>query len=106
MASSKVCLLAVLCSLVILTTFIGSTQSASCCMMYTSRQLSCHRLMGYTIQTIINSCDINAIIFHLPGRFVCANPSSKWAQRAMKCLDERRRKRNGQITAKENTTSA
>ncbi|XP_075936980.1 C-C motif chemokine 20b [Anarhichas minor] len=104
MASSKVCLLAVLCSLVILTTFIGSTHSVSCCMMYTSRQLPCRRLLGYTIQTIVNSCDINAVIFHLPGRFVCANPSSKWTQRGMKCLDERRRK-NSQITAKNNTTS-
>ncbi|XP_031706369.1 C-C motif chemokine 20b [Anarrhichthys ocellatus] len=104
MASSKVCLLAVLCSLVTLTTFIGSTRSASCCMMYTSRRLSCQRLMGYTIQKIVNSCDISAVIFHLPGRFVCANPSSKWTQRGVKCLDERRRK-NSQITAK-NTTSA
>ncbi|KAM6908370.1 C-C motif chemokine 20b isoform 2-T2 [Lycodopsis pacificus] len=104
MASSKVCLLAVLCSLVILTTFIGSTHSARCCMMYTSRQLSCQRLMDYTIQTIVNSCDIRAVIFHLPGKFVCANPSANWTQRAMKCLDERRRK-NSQITAKNNTTS-
>ncbi|KAK9527498.1 hypothetical protein VZT92_014056 [Zoarces viviparus] len=105
MASSKVCLLAVLCSLVILTTFIGSAHSASCCMMYTTRRLPCQRLMGYTIQTIVNSCDINAVIFHLPGRFVCANPLSTSTQRGIKCLDERRSK-NSQITAKNNTTSA
>ncbi|XP_054479096.1 C-C motif chemokine 20b [Anoplopoma fimbria] len=105
MASSKVCILAVLCSLVIVTTFIGSTQSASCCMMYTSRRLPCHRLLGYTIQTIITSCDIKAVIFHLPGKFVCADPSAKWTQRGMKCINERRRK-NVQISGKETATSA
>ncbi|XP_068438240.1 C-C motif chemokine 20b [Clinocottus analis] len=105
MASCRVCLPALLCSLVILSSFIGSTQSASCCMMYTSRPLRCQRLMGYTIQTIINSCDINAVIFHLPGRFLCADPSSKWTLRGMKCVDERRRKTSW-MTVKTNTTSA
>ncbi|XP_034416068.1 C-C motif chemokine 20b [Cyclopterus lumpus] len=103
MASGRVWLPAVLCSLVILTAFIGSTQSASCCMMFTSRRFPCQRLMGYTIQTIISSCDINAVIFHLPAKFVCADPSSKWTLRGMKCVDERRRKMNW---TKGNTTSA
>ncbi|KAK1885409.1 C-C motif chemokine 20 [Dissostichus eleginoides] len=62
MASGKVCFLATLCSLVILSTFIGSTQSASCCLRYTSRRLPCQRLLGYAVQTIKTSCDINAII--------------------------------------------
>ncbi|XP_056290202.1 C-C motif chemokine 20b [Pseudoliparis swirei] len=104
MASGRVFLLAVVCSLVILTSFIGSTQSASCCMMYTSRRLPCQRLIGYTIQTIFDSCDINAVIFHLPGRFVCADPSSKWTLRCMKCFDERRRKSSLE-TAMRNTKS-
>ncbi|TNN45020.1 C-C motif chemokine 20 [Liparis tanakae] len=104
MASSRVLLLAVVCSLVILTSFIGSTQSASCCMMYTPRRLPCQRLMGYTIQNIFDSCDINAVIFHLPGRFVCADPSSKWTKRGMKCVDERRRK-SSFATLMGNTTS-
>ncbi|KAF1373229.1 hypothetical protein PFLUV_G00258210 [Perca fluviatilis] len=104
MASSKVFLL---CSLVILTTFIGSTQSASCCLMFGRRPLPCKRLLGYTIQTIHNSCDINAVIFHIPGRFVCADPSTNWTQRGMKCLDHRKMK-NNQILASRapgNTTS-
>ncbi|XP_078136351.1 C-C motif chemokine 20b [Sander vitreus] len=103
MASSKVFLL---CSLVILTTFIGTTQSASCCLRYARRQLPCQRLLGYSHQTIKNSCDINAVIFHVPGRFVCADPSTNWTQRGIKCLDQRRR--NSQILASRspgNTTS-
>ncbi|XP_044033176.1 C-C motif chemokine 20b [Siniperca chuatsi] len=92
MAISKVCLMAALCSLVILTTFIGSTQSASCCLRYTKRHFPCKRLLGYTIQNINTSCDIDAVIFHIPGRFVCADPLAKWTKRGVDCLDERKRK--------------
>ncbi|XP_035509655.1 C-C motif chemokine 20b [Morone saxatilis] len=92
MASRKMCLVAALCSLAILTTFIGSTQSASCCLRYTKRPLPCRRLLNYSIQTINTSCDIHAIIFHLPGRFVCADPSVSWTRRGMECINERRRK--------------
>lgn len=35
---------------------------ASCCLMYTKYPLSCRRMLGYTIQTINKSCDINAIM--------------------------------------------
>ncbi|GAA6215215.1 C-C motif chemokine 20-like [Lates japonicus] len=102
MASSNVCLLAVLCSLAILISFIGNTQSASCCMRYTRRPLPFRRMIGYNIQTINNSCDINAIIFHLPGKFVCADPSMKWTQRGMKFVDEMRNKKA--LVTKERTS--
>ncbi|KAL7373248.1 hypothetical protein ABVT39_002267 [Epinephelus coioides] len=108
MTSGKVCLLAALCSLIILSTFIDSTQSASCCMRYVNRRMKCHHLLGYTIQNIYTSCDISAVIFHLPGRFLCADPSSSWTQRGMKCIDERRKK-NSEILANRtpgNTTSS
>ncbi|XP_038553978.1 C-C motif chemokine 20-like [Micropterus salmoides] len=62
MEISKVCAVAALCSLVILTTFIGSTESASCCLRYARRPLPCKRLLGYTVQNINTSCDINAIM--------------------------------------------
>ncbi|XP_041816992.1 C-C motif chemokine 20b [Chelmon rostratus] len=108
MASSKMCLLAALCSLVILSSFISSTQSASCCLRYAKRPLSCRRLLGYSIQTINSSCDLSAIIFHLPGRFVCAHPSASWTRRVVECLDEKRR-RKAEIIKEEtrvDTTSA
>ncbi|XP_023250848.1 C-C motif chemokine 20-like [Seriola lalandi dorsalis] len=98
MGTSKVCLLAVFCTLIILTTFSGCAQSASCCLMYTRRrQLPYTRLLGYTIQNINTSCDINAIIFHLPGRFLCADPSVDSTRKGMAYVDEMR-KRKGQIT--------
>ncbi|XP_029979392.1 C-C motif chemokine 20b [Sphaeramia orbicularis] len=93
MTGSKSCLLAVVCSLVIITNLIGSAQSWSCCLTYAKRPYSCKRLLAYSIQTINTACDINAIIFHLPnGRFVCADPLANWTQRGMKCVDTRRKK--------------
>ncbi|XP_053198483.1 C-C motif chemokine 20b [Scomber japonicus] len=92
MTSNKVCLLAALCSLTILFTCISSTQSASCCMRYRRGRLPpCSRVLGYTIQTIKTTCDLNAIIFHVPGAFVCADPSRRLTQMRMKCVDDKRR---------------
>ncbi|XP_070784431.1 C-C motif chemokine 20b [Enoplosus armatus] len=108
MGISKVCIVAALCSFVFLATFIGSTQSASCCLRYTKHPLPCKRLLGYSIQNINTSCDIDAVIFHVPGKFVCANPAAKWTKRRMDCLDERRRT-NAEILKEEtrgNATSA
>ncbi|CAK6968593.1 C-C motif chemokine 20b [Scomber scombrus] len=108
MASSKVSLLAALCSLAILFSCISSTQSASCCLRYSRRRMPpCSRVLGYTIQTIKTSCDINAIIFHLPGAFVCADPSKHSTQIRMKCVDDKRRVIKEIIKdAPANTTSA
>ncbi|XP_038163848.1 C-C motif chemokine 20-like [Cyprinodon tularosa] len=92
MENRKACLFAALCSLLIVASFIDSSESASCCMKYFKRKLPCKAVKGYNIQTINGSCDINAIIFHLNGRFVCADPLKVWTKRAMKCVDERRRK--------------
>ncbi|XP_029313951.1 C-C motif chemokine 20b [Cottoperca gobio] len=103
MTKSKVCL-ATLCSLFILTTFIGSTQSVSCCLRYTSRRFPCQRLLGYTIQNINTSCDIEAVIFHLPGRFMCVDPSNHSTRRGVKCVDERKRK-SGLLVAKRSAGS-
>ncbi|XP_073344434.1 C-C motif chemokine 20b [Pagrus major] len=108
MASQKDFLLTALCSFIILTTFIDHTQSASCCLRYVKRPIPCSALLGYTIQTINKSCDMEAIIFHRPARYLCANPRDSWAKRGMACLDERRRK-NAQIikeATQTNTPSA
>ncbi|XP_030254986.1 C-C motif chemokine 20b [Sparus aurata] len=108
MACRKDFLLTALLSLLVLSTFIDNTQSASCCLRYVRRPRSCTPMLGYTIQTINHACDIEAIIFHLPGRFVCANPKADWTQRGVACLDERRRKTTEIIeaTTQANTTSA
>ncbi|KAF7214135.1 C-C motif chemokine 20b [Nothobranchius furzeri] len=91
MASSKACLVAALCCLVMFTTFISRADAASCCMRYTKRHLSCAKVFSYSIQTINSSCDISAIIFHLPGRFVCVDPSKKWAKNCMNSVEKRRK---------------
>ncbi|XP_051910434.1 C-C motif chemokine 20b [Hippocampus zosterae] len=79
-------------ALLILTTFTTSTHSASCCLRYMKRKLPCQKVSDYSLQSIGKSCDINAVIFHLPGRFLCANPIASWTQRVMQCIDERKRK--------------
>ncbi|KAM9332046.1 C-C motif chemokine 20b [Pholidichthys leucotaenia] len=90
MASNNGRLLAALCSLMILAAFIGSTESVRCCLSYTKRPLPCRRILDYSIQTINTSCDINAVIFHVSGRFICADPSHHLTQRRMKCVDQKK----------------
>ncbi|KAM6971137.1 C-C motif chemokine 20b [Tautogolabrus adspersus] len=87
MASGRVFLLAALCSLLILTSFIERTESARCCLSYTRRHLKCDRMLDYTIQTINTSCDIHAVIFHAKGKFICADPYASHTQKLMKCLE-------------------
>ncbi|XP_044196129.1 C-C motif chemokine 20b [Thunnus albacares] len=91
MASGKTYLVAALCSFIIISTFVSSTQSASCCLSYSRRRLQCKQLSGYTIQTINTSCDINAIIFHPRRKFVCADPSMNRTLMMMKCVDDKRK---------------
>ncbi|XP_061521816.1 C-C motif chemokine 20b [Phycodurus eques] len=95
-----------LAALLILTTFTASTHSASCCLRYINRQLPCQRMSGYTFQSMGKSCDINAVILHLPGRFLCADPAASWTQRAMRCLDERRRKSDEALQQSANNATA
>ncbi|XP_061661576.1 C-C motif chemokine 20b [Syngnathoides biaculeatus] len=94
-----------LAALVTLTSFAGKTRSASCCLRYIRRQLPCQRISAYTLQSTGKSCDINAVILHLPGRFLCADPAADWTQRVMRCLDERRRK-NEEALGRESVDTA
>uniref|UniRef100_A0A3B5MLH2 C-C motif chemokine n=1 Tax=Xiphophorus couchianus TaxID=32473 RepID=A0A3B5MLH2_9TELE len=85
MESSKACLFAALCVFLIVSSFVCSSDSASCCTRYTKKKLSCLQVKNYSIQTIHGSCDLYAIIFHVNGRFVCADPAKPWTGRAVKC---------------------
>ncbi|KAM4718731.1 C-C motif chemokine 20b [Anableps anableps] len=93
MANNKACLFAALCSLLIVTSFIGSLESVTCCVKYTKGKIHCRQVEGYSYQTIKGSCDINAIIFYLRGRYVCADPSKEWTKRVVNCLEKGRRKK-------------
>uniref|UniRef100_A0A3B3IEF9 Chemokine interleukin-8-like domain-containing protein n=1 Tax=Oryzias latipes TaxID=8090 RepID=A0A3B3IEF9_ORYLA len=118
MTNSKACLAAALCSLLFLSTFLSSAHSgesmlcdqqsfrliprtvfisvcvltASCCLSYSRRRPPCKLLLGYSIQTITGSCDLPAVILHLPGKFLCADPSMRWTQKLQLCVEERKRK--------------
>ncbi|XP_032406616.1 C-C motif chemokine 20b [Xiphophorus hellerii] len=100
MESSKACLFAALCVFLIVSSFVCSSDSASCCTRYTKKKLSCLQVKNYSIQTIHGSCDIYAIIFHVNGRFVCADPAKPWTGRAVKCVDERRKKSVNEVMKK------
>ncbi|KAM3593537.1 uncharacterized protein V6R79_014878 [Siganus canaliculatus] len=104
MASGKV--LAALCSLIILSSFITSADSVSCCLRYRRHRFPCKPLLGYTIQTINGSCDINAVIFHLPGRFICADPLSGHTKRAMACINNRTKNMQFLQEGTKNTTAS
>ncbi|KAJ8396783.1 hypothetical protein AAFF_G00013820, partial [Aldrovandia affinis] len=73
-----------------LNTFLLHTESVSCCLSYTKRQIHCQRMKGYTIQTVMSICDMDAIIFHTnSGKFVCADPAKKQTQETIQCLSAR-----------------
>ncbi|XP_077365626.1 C-C motif chemokine 20b [Festucalex cinctus] len=95
-------------ALLILIAFTGNTHSASCCLRHIKpkRRLPCQRVLGYTYQSMGKSCDINAVILHLPGSFLCVKPTASWTQRAMRCVDERRRNNAEALQRFANITAA
>ncbi|XP_075903666.1 C-C motif chemokine 20b [Nelusetta ayraudi] len=100
MTNGRLCLVA-LCSLLILCTFISSSQSVSCCLRYTPHPPPCHRIRTFSVQTIGASCDINAIIFHRKNnRLVCADPKSTETLERLGCL---KRRRQTQMAKKQKT---
>ncbi|KAI1891355.1 hypothetical protein AGOR_G00142960 [Albula goreensis] len=73
-----------------LNAFLLQTESVSCCLSYSKRNLDCKRMKGYTIQTMTDFCDLDAIIFHTKsGKFVCADPSKKETKRTIECISSR-----------------
>ncbi|KAG5850453.1 C-C motif chemokine 20-like [Anguilla rostrata] len=73
-----------------LNSFLPQTESVSCCLSYTKRNIHCQKLKGYTIQTYKGICDMDAIIFHTKaGKFICADPSKEQTQGTIQCLNAR-----------------
>ncbi|XP_039620378.1 C-C motif chemokine 20-like [Polypterus senegalus] len=67
-----------------------SAMYEDCCVSYTTRQMRCHAMKGYTIQTPEDLCNIEAVIFHTKwGKQICANPSQQWVMEVIKCLQHR-----------------
>ncbi|XP_048866475.1 C-C motif chemokine 20-like isoform X2 [Brienomyrus brachyistius] len=92
---------AALLMLVTLHLLLSRTESASCCVGYSSKRLPCYKLKRYTIQPITGTCDIVAVIFHTKkGGFICANPLQHWTLNRMKCLHERAQARKMRISSR------
>ncbi|KAG9340102.1 hypothetical protein JZ751_022027 [Albula glossodonta] len=45
-----------------LNAFLLQTESVSCCLSYTKRNLHCKRMNGFTIQSMKEFCDLDAIM--------------------------------------------
>uniref|UniRef100_A0A8C1VYN4 C-C motif chemokine n=1 Tax=Cyprinus carpio TaxID=7962 RepID=A0A8C1VYN4_CYPCA len=51
----------------------------SCCRKYTKGQIPMAIIKGYSIQTMMRNCHIDAVIFHTKGgRNICTDPSKPW----------------------------
>ncbi|KAJ8011595.1 hypothetical protein DPEC_G00059880 [Dallia pectoralis] len=71
--------------------FANSEAQQGCCMSYSSgRRIVINRIRGYSIQTMKQRCNINAIIFHLVNsRNVCVDPSQGWVMENIRNLREK-----------------
>ncbi|KAL4631065.1 C-C motif chemokine 20-like [Arapaima gigas] len=77
-------------AILILYLFVSHSESGSCCLRYSKKQYPCHKMKGYSIQTITRTCDISAIIFHTKKhKYICANPAQQWTKERIQCLNKR-----------------
>ncbi|XP_023578886.1 C-C motif chemokine 20 isoform X1 [Octodon degus] len=70
-----------------------AASSFDCCLGHRSKPLPIKGIRGFTEQRASETCDINAIIFHMrSGHSVCADPKSTWVKRAVRILSQRVKK--------------
>ncbi|XP_028648208.1 C-C motif chemokine 20-like [Erpetoichthys calabaricus] len=80
----------VLISLLLLWILNVSAMYEDCCVSYTRKQMKCHAMKGYSIQTSRDLCNIDAIIFYTKwGKQICADPSQQWVMDIINCLKHR-----------------
>ncbi|KAJ8278088.1 hypothetical protein GJAV_G00083690 [Gymnothorax javanicus] len=73
-----------------LNTFLPQTESVSCCMRYAKTIPKCSKMKGFTIQTSMNICNMEAIMFHpKKGKPICADPAKAQTQWTIRCLNAR-----------------
>ncbi|XP_031711103.1 C-C motif chemokine 20-like [Anarrhichthys ocellatus] len=49
-----------------------------CCRSYMTAKIPFHKIKGYSVQTVTETCQINAIIFHTKKGKACVNPALNW----------------------------
>ncbi|KAM6151935.1 C-C motif chemokine 20 [Erethizon dorsatum] len=89
MCGSKSLFVAALMSVLLLhlCSWSEAASSFDCCLRYTQHMLSTKFIVGFTQQLASETCDINAIIFHMKkGLAVCADPKKTWVKRAVRIL--------------------
>ncbi|KAM4836619.1 C-C motif chemokine 20 isoform 2-T2 [Thomomys bottae] len=94
MKCSNKCLFLASFALVLLLHLCSRTEASNfdCCLQYTKKALPSKFIVGFTRQLADEACDINAIIFHMRRRLVCANPKEPWVKRAMRIVSQRAKK--------------
>uniref|UniRef100_A0A8C7HW83 Chemokine (C-C motif) ligand 20a, duplicate 3 n=1 Tax=Oncorhynchus kisutch TaxID=8019 RepID=A0A8C7HW83_ONCKI len=61
-----------------------------CCTSYSQGRMDIRLILGFSIQTVKDGCNIDAIIFHtVRGRFPCMDPTKGWVMKAVRKLRER-----------------
>ncbi|XP_008332070.1 C-C motif chemokine 26 [Cynoglossus semilaevis] len=78
-------------SVLLLVLMLALTESSPrmCCTQYNEKPIPVKFLKYYKVQEMRGYCNIKAVVFTtLKNRFVCANPNSKWVQRAMESVPE------------------
>ncbi|XP_041127261.1 C-C motif chemokine 20-like [Polyodon spathula] len=67
-----------------------SAQYQDCCMSHSKKALPCRGIRGYSIQSVKDLCNIEAVVFHtIRGKNICADPAQKWVMDRITCLKNR-----------------
>ncbi|XP_069013304.1 C-C motif chemokine 20a.3 [Embiotoca jacksoni] len=78
MQSIKVTVMAITLLTVCLLATDTSAVRADCCPKYMKGKLRFSIIRGYSVQTVKEMCDIDAIIFHTTKGKACTDPSLRW----------------------------
>ncbi|XP_064787408.1 C-C motif chemokine 20-like [Oncorhynchus masou masou] len=72
-----------------------SAAKQGCCTSYSQGRIDIGLIHGFSIQTVNDGCNIDAIIFHtVRGRFTCMDPTKGWVMKAVRKLRERAERLN------------
>ncbi|XP_068594349.1 C-C motif chemokine 20a.3 [Cebidichthys violaceus] len=64
----------------------ASTGHYGCCRSYMTTRIPFRKIKGYSVQTITETCHINAIIFHTMKGKACVNPALGWVMQYVHLL--------------------
>ncbi|XP_055084735.1 C-C motif chemokine 19-like isoform X2 [Periophthalmus magnuspinnatus] len=72
---------------------VSSHGAQTCCTSYTRSPIPFHRITGVKTQTVMENCDLDAIIFEtVKKNKICADRRAPWVQRILKMLSDQFKK--------------